>query len=106
MAILEKYKHSPRFEELSSELLAAGYTLQNRRVIWSGGVGSWRVMRGGIVRVLCRASTWGYKPAKRKTEGHWVQVGAEYGYKYGLCVEITPEGHVTEYCLSVGLAIG
>lgn len=91
--VLAISKHSPNIERLTKDLQRLGLCLVSRRVTWSGGVGSCKLMRGGILRVQVRASTWAYKDvAPRVSGGVAVQGSRSLGYKYAPCVEIAPDG--------------
>jgi len=92
-AVLERYKNTTDAEGLRVALGELGYIINNRRVTWSGGVGSCAVMRGGIMRVQVRAATWGYdyRPAMQRA-GIYIGPRLEMGYKYAPCIEILPNG--------------
>lgn len=64
-----------------------------KRVTWRGGVGSWKLMRSGRIRLQIGASCNGYRPARRSvsiigTGSLYRQTTpAKYGYRYAWCVE-------------------
>lgn len=63
-----------------------------RRVTWRGGVGSWKLMRSGRVRLQVCASCCGFSPSRRVASiiGSSVfrkTVPAKCGYRYAYCVE-------------------
>lgn len=92
-AIIEKYQNKRNAQGLRDELEAMGFPVYSRRVTWSGGVGSWRMMRGGILRVQVLASTWGYKKGGTAIKVGAAVIGsAEYGLKYAPCIEILANG--------------
>lgn len=91
--VLALSKHSPNIERLTKELQRLGLSIVSRRVTWSGGVGSCKLMRGGVLRVQVRASTWAYKDVAPRVRGRVaVQGSRSLGYKYAPCVEIAPDG--------------
>ena len=92
-AVLERWKHSPNYEGFRLALGEVGFVVAVRRVTWSGGVGSFREMRGGIVRVQVRASTWGYSSSGGfSSSGGAVLRSSSMGFKYAPCVEILENG--------------
>lgn len=91
--VLRKYKNSTNEEGLRVALGELGYCIARRRVTWSGGVGSFRVMRGGIARVQVRASVWGCRSVGGMySGGRFVGGSKVFGLKYAPCVEILPTG--------------
>lgn len=75
----------------------AGYQPQWLRVRWKGGVGSYVVMRGCVLRILVSATKSGLSdPHYRKLHPlpgivQMVEIpGKRRGYRYGWCVEIQP----------------
>ena len=69
-----------------------------KRVTWTGGVGSWKLMRGGRLRIQVAASCSGYSRARqgaRISAGGSLIVraskGRRIGWKYAWCVEIRPD---------------
>lgn len=63
-----------------------------RRVTWTGGVGSYKVMRSGRVRVQVSASCCSFSPSRRITSviGSGIfrkTIPAKCGYRYAFCVE-------------------
>lgn len=69
-----------------------------KRVTWTGGVGSWKMMRGGRLRIQVAASCSGFKKARSAA---WIsgagslvirsKKGRQIGYRYAWCVEIRPD---------------
>ena len=91
--VLARFKNSPNAEGLRLALGALGFVVCVRRVSWSGGVGSWRVMRGGVLRIQVRASTWAYKQIRAKRVGtSFVGGSVTLGNKYAPCIEVLPNG--------------
>lgn len=91
--VLARCKHSPNIEKLTSELRRIGCVIVNRRITWSGGVGSCRLMRGGVLRIQVRSSTWAYTNKPLRRSGSVVlRASLSFGYKYAPCVEILQDG--------------
>ncbi len=72
-----------------------GYTPVWHRVRWIGGVGSYQVMRGGIIRVSVAATRSGVGDAFAYDEPIGLGVSRTIieppkrrGYRYGWCIEI------------------
>ena len=68
-----RYRDNAETIELFQRL---GFTPQWKRVKWVGGVGSWRIMRGGRLRLQISSSI----------QGHDKQ--GKLGYRYATCIEI------------------
>ena len=93
LSVLDRYKHSPNLNKLSEELRGLGFTIVNRRVTWSGGIGSCKLMRGGVLRIQVRASTWGYKEVRQRGGRNiYISANRSFGYKYAPCVEVDAVG--------------
>lgn len=78
-------------------LKAAGFNPQWLRVRWTGGVGSYSIIRHKIIRVLVSATKSGYTAATTKAISYipgvvdFVQSNAmRRGFRYGWCVELRP----------------
>lgn len=69
-----------------------GYSAQWLRVKWIGGVGSYREMRGGKVRMQVNATCSGYHTniARTHVYGNSIIVAStpkHRGYRYAFCIE-------------------
>lgn len=89
-------EHRRRSRALVFELLPWPVTW--KRVTWSGGVGSWKLMRGGRLRIQVAASCSGFKKAHstaRISGGGSLIVRSSksrrIGYRYAWCIEIRPD---------------
>lgn len=85
-----------RSNKRTFEILAEhGYEIGWKRIKWTGGVGSYKVLRGGIIRVSVAATRSGMRQAEevefRVAPGitsSRIEPGKRRGYRYGYCVEI------------------
>lgn len=84
-------------EQTFQALENIGLNVYWKRVTWTGGVGSFKIMRSKRCRVLVSATKSGFSRSKNKTRS----VGASSlimfktsskrtGFRYGWCVEIPP----------------
>ena len=74
-----------------------GFTVVWHRVRWTGGVGSYKVMRGGVIRVLVAATKSGVststiydQPIAPGITRTIIEHPQRRGYRYGWCIEINP----------------
>lgn len=78
-------------------LRSAGYDPQWLRVRWTGGVGSYVLMRGCVIRILVSATKSGLSnPRYKKFQPipgivQTVEIpGKRRGFRYGWCIELHP----------------
>lgn len=90
-------RRNKRSAETLSLLREAGFEPQWLRVRWTGGSGSYVVMRGNILRILVGSTKSGLSDPQireihpRPGITHLVTIaGKRRGYRYGWCVELRP----------------
>lgn len=82
-----KYRSNQRTIELIQQ---RGHRVEWKRVTWTGGIGSYKVMRNHRVRVLVCATKSGLSKPKAIIRNLAVLFRSRkrIGYRYGFCVEI------------------
>lgn len=90
-------RRNKRTKDTLTLLTEAGYEPRWLRVRWTGGVGSYVIMRGNVVRILVSSTKSGLTDPKFRTThpvpgmSFVVSLPSQRrGYRYGWCVELPP----------------
>lgn len=82
-------------ERVYAGLRDMGHLVHWKRVTWTGGVGSFKVLRGGIIRIVAAATCSGIEsstvvdiPIGPGMYDSKIEPGRRRGFRYGYCVEI------------------
>lgn len=87
------YRKNKSNDKTIKELFEMGYTPKSLRVTFTGGVGAYRMMRNGNMRIQVCSSSWANSKPNQHVYCSLIVLGKKkLYYKYAICIEIDEKG--------------